>query len=940
MQTKYIAGLTVITAFSLNAMAQSDSIKSNLSPDRVVSIGGDRDFTLRETTGAVSVIAGDQINRRGAKNIGNDILGQGNGLQSLQGAGLYAVENPTFYVRGLQTLNDNNSPLIVVDGIERDINAISPEEVESVYILKDAQATVLYGVRGINGVIAINTKRGKKNAREITVSYEHGIRSNTHRPDFVDGYTYGLAINEGRANDGLSPRYQSWELDALKSGKYPFLYPDVNWVDETFRKSAPTNKYTVQFRGGGDKVQYYAMINLLTANGFIKNPNTNDGYSTQDKFSRGNVRMNLDIEITPTTKARVNVFGTLSEQSRPGNKADLWDMVYTVPSAAFPIKAENGMWGGSSTWAGTLNPVAQSTAAAYYKNHDRSLFTDLTLIQDLSPLVKGLSAQVRVSYDNTANIYENHSKEYQYAVITPSWPEGASEPTFSISTQGKDSAMGSDAKASAWNRYLHVDAGVNYENRFGDLSLYSQLKWDYDYSDPNGINNTLYRQMISWYSHLSYADRYLLDLTLAETGSNRLAPHSKWAFGPTVGLGWVISNEDFWPFENRYLKLRATAGLINSDFIPKDKDGNWVWSYYTQAYVQSGLTYPFNSGWTSNFGQTALGQMATTDLGREKAYKYNIGIDASPFEGLNLSLDFYKERRNGIWVSSAGKYTSMIGLEAPYLSAGVVDSKGLEISLDYARTVGDWTFSLGGDFNWNTNKIVDMLEEPRLYPNLAQTGHSVGQIYGLEAIGFFKDEADIASSPTQAFSTVRPGDIKYRDINGDNIIDSNDEIAIGRSDQCPEIFYNFRLGAEWKGLGIYGMFQGTGNYTAVLKTKSMYWPLINNTTISRYVYDNRWTPDHQDALFPALSSQSNANNYRTSTLWLRDRSFLKLRDLEVYYNLPKSFLQNTLRVVSDARLFVRATDLFATGDVPENDPECYGIYPVNRSFQFGIKVTF
>lgn len=330
MQTKYIAGLTVITAFSLNAMAQSDSIKSNLSPDRVVSIGGDRDFTLRETTGAVSVIAGDQINRRGAKNIGNDILGQGNGLQSLQGAGLYAVENPTFYVRGLQTLNDNNSPLIVVDGIERDINAISPEEVESVYILKDAQATVLYGVRGINGVIAINTKRGKKNAREITVSYEHGIRSNTHRPDFVDGYTYGLAINEGRANDGLSPRYQSWELDALKSGKYPFLYPDVNWVDETFRKSAPTNKYTVQFRGGGDKVQYYAMINLLTANGFIKNPNTNDGYSTQDKFSRGNVRMNLDIEITPTTKARVNVFGTLSEQSRPGNKADLWDMVYTV----------------------------------------------------------------------------------------------------------------------------------------------------------------------------------------------------------------------------------------------------------------------------------------------------------------------------------------------------------------------------------------------------------------------------------------------------------------------------------------------------------------------------------------------------------------------------------------------------------------------------------
>lgn len=928
------------SAISLPAMAQSDTIPGSMSPDRIVSIGGDKDFSLRETTGSVSVISGDQINRRGAKNIGNDILGQGNGLQSLQGSGLYAVENPTFYVRGLQTLNDNNTPLIVVDGIERDINNISPEEVESVYILKDAQATVLYGVRGINGVIAVNTKRGKKNSREITVSYEHGIRSNTHRPDFVDGYTYGLAINEGRANDGLTPRYQSWELEALKSGKYPMLYPNVNWVDETFRKSAPDNKYTLQFRGGGEKVQYYAIVNLLTANGFIKNPNQNQGYSTQDKFSRGNVRMNLDIEITPTTKAKVNVFGTLSEQSRPGNKADIWDMVYTVPSAAFPIKAENGMWAGSSTWSGTLNPVAQTTAAAYYKNHERSLFTDLTINQDLGAVLKGLSAQARVAYDNTANIYENHSKEYEYAVINPSWPDASAEPTFTISNQGKDSAMGSDARATVWNRYLHADIGLNYQNKFGDLALYSQLKWDYDFSDPNGINNTIYRQMFSWYSHLNYADRYLLDLTLSETGSSRLAPSSKWAFSPTLGLGWIISNEDFWPFDNTYLKLRATAGLINSDFIPKDSDGNWVWGYYAQSYVTSGLTYPFNSGWTSNFGQTALGQMATPELGREKAYKYNVGLDFSPVNGLNFSLDLYKERRNGIWVSSAGKYTALIGLDAPYLSAGVVDSKGLEIGLDYAYTAGDWTFSAGGNFSYNTNKIVDMLEEPRLYPNLVQTGHSVGQVYGLEAIGFFKDQADIASSPVQAFSTVRPGDIKYRDINGDNIIDANDVTAIGKSNKCPEIFYNFRLGAEWKGLGIYAMFQGTGKYTAILNTKSMYWPLINNTNISQYAYDNRWTPEHQDALFPALSSQSNANNYRTSTLWMRDRSFLKLRDLELYYNLPHDFLKSTLKVVKDARIFVRGTDLFATGDVPENDPECFGIYPVNRSFQFGVKVTF
>ncbi|MDE5650257.1 MAG: SusC/RagA family TonB-linked outer membrane protein, partial [Duncaniella sp.] len=245
-----------------------------------------------------------------------------------------------------------------------------------------------------------------------------------------------------------------------------------------------------------------------------------------------------------------------------------------------------------------------------------------------------------------------------------------------------------------------------------------------------------------------------------------------------------------------------------------------------------------------------------------------------------------------------------------------------------------------GNFSYNKNKIIDMLEEPRLYPNLVQTGHSVDQLYGLEAIGFFKDAADIANSPVQAFSTVRPGDIKYRDINGDKIIDENDITAIGYSTKCPEIYYNFSLGAEWKGIGIYAFFQGTGNYSAVLNTKSMYWPLINNTTISQYAYDNRWTPEHQDALFPALSSQSNANNYRTSTLWLRDRSFLKLRNIEVYYNLPKSFLNRTLKVVNGAKLYVRGIDLFTTSNVPENDPECYGINPVNKSVAFGVSVTF
>ena len=939
MYKRYISVLTVMAAMSVSATAQTDSIQSSLSPDQVVSYGGDMDITLGESTGAVSVIGNSQINRRSAKNISNDILGQGSGMQSLQNAGRYAVTNPTFYVRGLQTLNDNNTPLFIVDGIERDINTISAEEVENVYILKDATATALYGNKGINGVIVVNTKRGVKNSKSIKITYDHMIDYMAHKPKFVDGVTYANAINEARGNDGLAARYQPWEVKAFADGTYPYLYPNVNWVDETFRDKGGANKYTIEFRGGSEKFQYYAMANLITHNAFIKNPNTNEGYSTQDKFSRGNVRMNLDIQLTPTTQLAVNVLGVLTEDQQPGSQANLWDMVYTVPSAAFPVRAENGLWGGSATWSGTVNPVAQSTSAAYYKNHSRSLFADMTIKQDLGMILKGLGAQVRISYDNTANMWEDHSKTYRYAVVTPSWPAAQDQPTFTTAIEGQDTQMGSGSATNTYHRFMHIDAGFNYKNTFGLFNLYSQLKYDYEFTDPNGINNTVYRQQISWWTHLNYANRYMADLSLVETGSSRLAPGSKWAFAPTLGLSWVPSNESFWTNPALYLKVRASAGLINSDFLPKDSNGNWVWAYYVQSYQQSGLLYPFTNAWFTNFGQTSLGQMATANPGREKAYKYNVGIDFGWTEGLNFSVDLYKERRNGIWVSSAGKYSALIGLEAPYENGGVVDSKGIELSLDYAKTFGDWTFSVGGNFNWNSNKIVDMLEEPRLYPNLVQTGKPVDQIYGLVADGFFKDAADIAASPAQTFSTVRPGDIKYKDINGDNIIDGNDVTAIGHTTTCPDIYYNFRLGAEWKGLGIYAYFQGTGKYTAILNTKAMYWPLINNTNISQYAYDNRWTPDHQDALYPALSYSSNSNNYRTSTLWLRDRSFLKLRNLEVYYNLPQTVLSK-LRVVNGAKVYFRGTDLFATSKVPENDPECYGINPVSKTFAFGLSVTF
>lgn len=934
MNKKYITIMSLCAAFTMAAQAPADTT-GNAWLDQPIDIGGDVNFTRAQSTAAVSVIVNDQIDRRSAKNIGNDILGQGSGLISLQGAGRYAVENPTFYVRGLQTLSDNNAPLILIDGIERDINQLSAEEVQSVSILKDATATALYGYKAVNGAILITTKRGKANSQQVIITYDHGIQERTHTPKFVDAFTYASAVNEARSLNGQSAAYNANELAAYKSGQYPYYYPNVNWVDEVFRDKGATNKYSAQFVGGGERFRYYAALNLLTSNGYIKRPNENEGYSTQDKFGRGNLRMNLDIDLTPTTLVKVNVFGSLQETSQPGNAVDLWNLMYSVPSLGMPIKAESGLWGGSTTWVGTSNPVAQAEGAGYYRNHQRLLYTDVTIRQDLKGLTPGLAAQLRVSYDNIANIYENHSKTYLYTNTNVTWPEGAEAPTATFTNEGEDSALGSDAKTNTFDRRLHVDVGLDYTRKFGDFDTYGQLKWDFESNDPNGINNTVYRQNISFWGHAAYKNRYMLDLTLVESGSSRLAPGTKWSFAPTLGLGWVISNESFWSDPTRFLKLRATAGQVNADYLP---DGSWT--YYVQQYSTSGGTYPFTDGWSSEFGRTELGQMATENPNHERAYKYNIGIDAQPVEGLNVSLDLFKERRSNIWVSTAGRYSALIGMTAPWENLGKVDSKGLELSLDYSKTLGDFSFSLGGNFDYYGSKIKYQAEAPQLYDNLYTTGHPVGQIFGYIAEGIFQNQAEITAAPTQNLgSVVRPGDIRYRDVNNDGVIDTNDRTAIGHSTTAPEIFYNFRLGAEYKGFGVYAMFQGTGKYSAMLNT-SFYSTLVGTNSLTQYVYDNRWTGEGCDSEFPRLSPNSNANNTVTSTFWLRDRSFLKLRNLEVYYNVPQAWLKSNLKVVNGLKIYFRGDDLFTTSKVPENDPECYGNIPVNRQFAVGARVTF
>lgn len=893
--------------------------------------------TNAESTGAVSTVYAENIDKSSAFSIGNSLYGNVLGLTTMQSTGVVWEQMPSMYIRGLKTLNGNNGILLVVDGLERDNNwqalkYITPEEVESVSVLRDAAALALYGYRGVNGVVNIVTKRGKYDTREINFSYDHAFNYMTRKPELADAYTYASALNEALTNDGKQVRYSQNELNAFKNGTSPYLYPNVNWWEEVFRDRGASDIATLSFRGGSTKMRYYTMMNLQNNRGFIKNFDTNADYSTQEKYSKANFRTNLDIDLSPKTKMQANIMGILNEFSRPGMGSDnLISKLYQLPSAAFPIRTESGLWGGNTTWGENWNPVALTEGRAYSKGHTRGLYADMSLRQDLSSLTKGLGASVRIGYDNLASYWENHTKGYKYGMASvASWENGLPIAGEEI-TGGKDTEMSGDSKLDWQYRAFNFQMNVDWQRQFGVHSLYSMLLYTYKYDNAKGINNTFYRQNAGWYTHYGFKNRYFADFTLMASASNLLAPDHRWNVSPTVGLAWLISNEKFMQSQNvvDFLKLRASFGMLNTDNIP----GNGYWN----ETVGGGNGYPINNNFGGDGGWHE-GRLASVNGTTEKAYKYNAGMDATLFKGLTLTVDGFYERRSDIWVSSDGQNSAVLGASGSYVNAGIVDSWGTEIGANYYKKMGNVELNLGGTFTYNRSKIIEMLEEPAAYDYTRSTGNPVGQIFGLQAIGYFVDQADIDNSLPQQFGPVKAGDIKYKDMNGDKVINSDDRVAMGYNSTCPEIYYSFSLGLEWKGLGFSAQFQGVGNYTAIL-SGTYYRPLVDNTTISNYVYRNRWTPETPNARFPRLTTETVDNNLQTSSLWLADRSFLKLRNCEVYYKLPSSWLNRFW--VKNAKVYVRGVDLLCFDSIDQLDPEAMNSsYPATRSIHVGLSVGF
>ena len=901
--------------------------------------------TVAESTGAVSIVTSNNIDNRSSYTFGNSMYGNAAGLTTMQSTGTLWDMIPSMHIRGMKSIGTNGAAgnvgiLVVVDGLERDdayqvLKYLTPEEVESVSVLKDAAAVALYGYKGANGVLNIVTKRGKYNTREISINYDHGFISQTRKPEMADAYTYARAYNEALVNDGRSARYSAKDLAAYKSGIDPYLYPNVNWWNEVFRDRGNTDIASLTFRGGGQKLRYYTMMNLENGRGFYKNTNNPDGYSTQEKYSKANLRSNIDVVITPTTQLQVNIMGMLEEFSRPGMGSDnLYQKLYTTPANAFPVKTEDGLWGGSSTWDGMYNPAALAQGRAYSKGHGLGLWADATIKQDLSAVIPGLGAGLRIGYDNYASYWEDHTRTFKYGSTAPGgWDENGKPIPGETFTGGADSELAGSSKLDWQYRSFNFQAYLDYNRRFGKSKVSALAMYKYKYNSNANINATFNYVDWSGYIHYGYDERFFVDLAVVASACNLLDPDGRWNVSPTAGIAWNIAREGFMAGSHavNLFKVRASAGIINTANIPYQ--GYW----YDQ--MGGGYGYPILNNWgqpNNSWGEANMPSIGGTT---EKAYKYNVGIDATLYNSFNLTIDGWIEQRKDIWVNSTYGNSAILGATSSYANAGRVDSKGFEVGLNWYKDLGaGFKMTIGGTYSLTKNTIKEMMEQPRAEEYLYATGRAVGQIWGLQAAGFFTDQNDIDRSPYQSFGTVKPGDIKYVDQNGDNIIDANDFIPMGYNTQVPEIYYGFNFGLEWKGLGFNVAFQGVDNYTVATTMSGLYRPMVNGATISTYYYENRWTPETPNARYPRLSTVESTNNTQTSSVWLENGAFLKLRNAEVYYNFPRSLVSHI--GMNRAKLYVRGVDLYCWDHLKKIDPEALNGIPANRSVNRGLQVGF
>ena len=878
-----------------------------------------------------NAVSGEVLERSSEVNVANTLFGQLGGLYVMQAAdGTNALDyQATMNIRGISTFG-NATPLILVDGIERDMANLTVAEIERVEVLKDAVASAIYGIRGANGVVLITTKRGSQGFK-ASVNYQASFDTPFRLPEFVDSYTYGNLLNEALELDGLDPRYSARELGYFRDGTNPELYPNVDWQGMAYRDYAMKHQVDFQFKGGTDRFKYYTTVTYANVSGLLNHTDLFSLYNSQLSNIQMNVRTNFDVKVTKTTTVKLNLLARLKEQKRPATApSTIVQRLYDTPSAAFPVQTGTGEWGSTSIY--NYNPIADIADRGTVKAIRRTLLADMTLRQELDFVTPGLYGEVTVAYDNMANYNDQRTRNYSCEMVVPVLD--ADDNILGVTRQslGTASELGWNSSLNNLEMYTSFYGRIGYDRSFGLHNVDAQLVYEQLARVRNGRNATMKRQSLYGVVSYDYDSRYSVDAVLNWAGTAVLTEESRFNVYPAVGAGWTVSNEAFLKDNPivTYLRVKGSFGLSGSDLFGHDLD--------RQIFGVAGGSYWFGANSTS-FAGLKEGDLAVETLLAEKSQKFDAGVELSLLDRIHIGATYFHEKRSNILVSGGSVISSVIGIGVPQLCEGVVKNRGVELSLNIADRIGKFGYRLSGNFTYTKNEIVENNEGFQPYDYLYKKGQSLNQHYGLVTDGFFNSWEEIENAPAvQSFGELRPGDIRYVDQNGDQVINEDDMVRLGYVN-LPEIYYGFNIGLSYGGFSVDALFQGVAHRDIYLSTSSVFMPLKNNTNISTwYANENvRWTPETAaTATLPRLTSEANPNNFQKNDIWMCNGNFLKLRNLEVAYTCDRRLLRRL-----EAKVFLRGTNLFSIDHLKYSDPENFGAaYPTMRSYTVGVDIRF
>lgn len=907
----------------------------------VVGYGSQKKVSV---TGALSQIMSEALVSKPAPTLSTVIGGTMPGIISRQSTGEPGNDYATIYIRGMATWQDK-SPLILVDGVERDINLINPQEIDSFTVLKDASATAVYGVRGANGVIIINTKKGKVGRPEVSFRTEHAVLQGLRFPEYINGYEFASLMNEAvaHATSGTgTPAWTEAELQKFRDGSEPYDYPDVNWIDQVLKRNAYQTINNLSINGGNETIRYWLNVGY-TSHGGLFQEDAAYKYKTNTRSDRYNLRSTVDVNLSRSLVFSLSIGAIFQDKTYPGTASEtIFQSMRQNSPISMPVRNPDGT-PGSGASAIVLNPWALTTQSGYAKQFQTTLQGTASLSWDLSELLtEGLSLSARFSYDM---YYENLNTRYiSYEMKRYMGTDEEGNPVYNqIREQG---SMAYSIQNNS-NRAYYWDVAVNYNRTFasdhnvGVMLLFNRRDYK-DLTASSSILNLPYRrQGLAGRLTYDYAHRYMAEFNFGYNGSENFRKGKRYGFFPSVSLGWNITNEPFVPESVRNIvnvKLRGSYGVVGNDRIGGDR-----FLYISTVNYGNGSYFGDTQQYLSGIYEGKIG----ADVTWEKAYKANAGFDIRLFnDSLTFQFDWFNEDRKDILLSR-GVIPIVTGITAAtYANLGEVNNRGLDAMLEWKRqTKSGFWYSVYGNLTYAHNTIIEDDTPIPKYDNLNTRGTSIGQTLGYVALGLFKDEEDIANSPKQTFmTTVRPGDIKYADLNNDNVIDAYDRTYIG-CPRTPEIMYGFGFSMAYKGWDLSVGFTGAGRTSMFLTSEDM-WPYsleYPKYNVSREYYDHRWVDgrDNSKAKYPAVINGNNTNNYQISTLYMRNARYLKLKNAEIGYRLPSSVTDRIK--IGGVRFFLNGLNLLCFDQIRITDPESdggTGNYPQQRTMNIGVQVDF